>query len=103
MAILLKHHLLIIFVLIQPHLEVQEVHSQNIKRSRGNRNRKRNKATKIIVIKRHLEIGLGFSTRGGFEHGDPFTSFLFLNCCHTKLNWANLTCNSVILGVFSTV
>lgn len=103
MAILLKHHLLIIFVLIQPHLEIQEVHCQNIQRSRGNRNKKRNKATKIIVIKQHLEIGLGFSTRGGFEHGDPFTSFLFLNCCHTKLNWANLTCNSVILGVFSTV
>ena len=51
--------------------------SQNIKRSRGNRNKKRNKATRIIVIKRRLEIGLGFSTRGGFEHGDLFSDKLW--------------------------
>ena len=38
------------------------------KRTRLNYN-KRNRAIKELILKRHPEIGFGFSVRGGIEHG----------------------------------
>lgn len=43
--------------------------SGKVKRTRPRHFQKRNKTQKVLLLRRHQEIGFGFSIRGGIEHG----------------------------------
>ena len=48
---------------------VNDVANSRVHRVRGNYPKRKNASTKVLLLRRHREIGFGFSIRGGVEHG----------------------------------